>query len=77
MTPFYCVFPLLMILPIIVDQPFMYAFLLPFGLIWISMLIFGIQGQLWRNSFLSLGQFKEKMIQIRGANAVASVGGQE
>jgi hypothetical protein len=42
MTPFYCVFPLLIILPIIVGVPFMYAFLLPFGLIWISMLIFGI-----------------------------------
>lgn len=76
MTPFYCVFPFLMILPIIVDQPFMYAFLLPFGLIWISMLIFGIQGQLWRNSFLSLGQFKEHMNLIRGANAVSTVGEQ-
>jgi len=75
MTPFYCVFPLLMILPIIVGVPFMYAFLLPFGLIWISMLIFGIQGQLWRNSFLSLAQFRELMNQIRGANAVATVGG--
>ena len=76
MTPFYCVYPLLMTLPIIVGVPFMYAFLVPFALIWISMLIFGIQGQLWRNSFLSLDQFKERMNLIRVANAVSTVGGQ-
>ena len=66
----------MMILPILTGAPFMYAFLLPFGLIWITMLIIGIQGQLWRNSFLSLAQFKDLMNQIRGINAVATVGGQ-
>jgi hypothetical protein len=65
-----------MIVPILVGQPFMYAFLLPFGLIWISMLIFAIQGTLWRNSFLSLAQFKGHINQIRGVNAVTTVGGQ-
>jgi hypothetical protein len=73
MTPFYCAFPFLMILPLIKGNPEM-LILIPFGLTTLSLLLGFIQGQLWRNSILSLTQFKEHINQIRRANAVSPVG---
>ena len=75
LTPFYCVYPFLLIMPIINGVPILYAGLLPFALIWISSWIYGIQGFLWRNSIISLNKLNERMNMIRGMNAVASVGG--
>ena len=42
LTPFYCVYPVMLCLPFITGVMFIAAFLYPIALIWIAILIFAI-----------------------------------